>query len=358
MDIHSFLQVAPHLPADIAVLVRGETGIGKSHLIHQIGSFLQLPVIDRRLSQMTEGDIIGLPCLKDGTTKFLPVDWIKIASQRPVLLFLDEINRASLEVQQAVFQLVLDRELNGLRLHPETRVYTAINNGMSYQVNNMDPALLRRFWTVDLEPTVKDWLAWAKSSDDMEPVIISFISENSQFLQTSSEERHRNGKIFPTPASWHRFSKCIKHLKCDLNQYKGSNIPDHVYHLCIGFVGMESTLAFCDYIERFELQINVDDILNDWETHRERLSKLRNETVIDIMNKMIRRADIGPSWSLEQSKNATNFIKSYSKEIQVSFFNKVMDCGNVETVMRVHKFIGADIVDIINDSEALFFRQA
>ena len=156
-----------------------------------IGSVLQLPVIDRRLSQMTEGDIIGLPCLKDGTTKFLPVDWIKIASQRPVLLFLDEINRASLEVQQAVFQLVLDRELNGLRLHPETRVYTAVNNGMSYQVNNMDPALLRRFWTVDLEPTVKDWLAWAKLSDDMDPVIISFISENSQFLQTSSEERHR-----------------------------------------------------------------------------------------------------------------------------------------------------------------------
>ena len=64
---------------------------------------------------------------------------------------------------------------------------------------------------------------------------------------------------------------------------------------CIGFVGTESTLAFGDYIERFELQINIDDILNDWETHRERLSKLRNETVIDIMNKNGSTADIGPS---------------------------------------------------------------
>ena len=200
MNIHSFLQVAPHLPPDITVLVRGETGNWQVPSHSSDWFFLQLPVIDRRLSQMTEGDIIGLPCLKDGTTKFLPVDWIKMASQRPVLLFLDEINRASLEVQQVVFQLVLDRELNGLRLHPETRVYTAVNNGISYQVNNMDPALLRRFWTVDLEPTVKDWLAWAKSSDDIDPVIISFISENSQFLQTSSEERHRDGKIFPTPA--------------------------------------------------------------------------------------------------------------------------------------------------------------
>ena len=40
----------------------------------------------------------------------------------------------------------------------------------------------------------------------------------------------------------------------------------------LSLVGMESTLAFCDYIERFELQINIDDILNDWETHREHLS--------------------------------------------------------------------------------------
>ena len=114
-------------------------------------------------------------------------------------------------------------------------------------------------------------------------------------------------KYFQHRPSWHRFSKCIKHLKCNLNQYKGSNIPDHVHHLCIGFVGTESTLALCDYIERFELQINIDDILNDWETHRERLSKLRNETVIDIMNK---NGSTGRRWSkLEFGpiRNATNF---------------------------------------------------
>ena len=37
---------------------------------------------------MTEGDIIGLPSLEDGTTRFVPVDWVVKASNEPVVLFL------------------------------------------------------------------------------------------------------------------------------------------------------------------------------------------------------------------------------------------------------------------------------
>ena len=77
MDIKTFKTLVPKLPANISVLVTGPTGVGKSDIFHQIGGELNLPVIDRRLSQMTEGDIIGLPSLEDGTTKFIPVDWIE-----------------------------------------------------------------------------------------------------------------------------------------------------------------------------------------------------------------------------------------------------------------------------------------
>ena len=354
MDIRSFLQVSPHLPSDIAVLVRGETGIGKSHIIHQIGVYLQLPVIDRRLSQMTEGDIIGLPSLQDNTTKFLPVDWIKQASQHPVLLFLDELNRASLEVQQAVFQLVLDREINGVKLHPKTRVFTAINSGVHYQVNQMDPALLRRFWTIDLEPTVQDWINWAEKTPEMDAMMVSFIQDNPHFLQFSSNERHGNNKIFPTPASWHRFSRSLQHLNCSLEKYKGGSIPDHVYHLGTGFVGMESTLALCDYIERFQIQIRVENILDNWLQDKERLSNLSNEVVVDLIEKLVKNATHKLTWSSQQAKNTCDFIRCYSSELQVSFFNKIMDCGNLNTVMVVHKHMGKEVVDLVNNSSLLF----
>ena len=35
ISIQSFLKVAPNLPANIAVLMRGPTGIGKSHLANR-----------------------------------------------------------------------------------------------------------------------------------------------------------------------------------------------------------------------------------------------------------------------------------------------------------------------------------
>ena len=91
MDINTFVQVISKLPPQIAVLAKGPTGIGKSHIVHQIGDRLDMEVIDRRLSQMTEGDIIGLPELVDGVTRFAPIDWFVRACNEPVILFFDEL---------------------------------------------------------------------------------------------------------------------------------------------------------------------------------------------------------------------------------------------------------------------------
>ena len=66
MDIKTFKTIVPKLPPHIAVLVTGATGIGKSDIFHQIADTIGLEIIDRRLSQMTEGDIIGLPSLEGG----------------------------------------------------------------------------------------------------------------------------------------------------------------------------------------------------------------------------------------------------------------------------------------------------
>ena len=75
MDINTFVKVVSKLPPEISVLVRGPTGIGKSQIFKTVASEIELSdgtvgcaVIDRRLAQMTEGDIIGLPELVDGVT--------------------------------------------------------------------------------------------------------------------------------------------------------------------------------------------------------------------------------------------------------------------------------------------------
>ena len=352
MDIKTFKTLVPKLPSNISVLVTGPTGVGKSDIFHQIGNELGLPVIDRRLSQMTEGDIIGLPSLEDGTTKFIPVDWVMRASQQPVCLFLDEINRATVEVQQCAFQLVLDREINGVKLHPETRIYAAINEGGNYQVNDMGPALVRRFWKVDLEPTVDDWLEWARNSDDVDNLFCEYIHNNPKHLNHTGE--FEPGKVYPNPASWHRLARSLNHINwAPSNIIDNTQVPEGFYSLCLGFVGVEASSSFVSFLEKYEMQFRAEDVLDDYNEKKAKLLKLSNDKVNEMIEKMEDHAKRSEeSWTVDQAHSACEFVRSFSGEMQVDFFNRIMDCGNLETVMRVHKIIGREIVDLINSAKA------
>jgi MoxR-like ATPase len=109
MKIRTFLELAPKLSPQTSILLRANHGIGKSQLVRHLAKKMGLPVIDRRLSQLTEGDIIGLPSTDGDVTRFNPPDWYKRACDEAVVLFLDELNRATPEVMQTAFQIVLDR---------------------------------------------------------------------------------------------------------------------------------------------------------------------------------------------------------------------------------------------------------
>ena len=134
MDIKTFKTVAGKLPAEMAILMRGPTGVGKSFLGKAIADEKELPFIDVRLSVMSEGDVAGYPDIEGmketGVMTFCMPSWFVRATREPVVLMLDEMNRALPGVQQAAFQLILDRELRragdrlvvrGRRLRHSTR---------------------------------------------------------------------------------------------------------------------------------------------------------------------------------------------------------------------------------------------
>ena len=82
IDFKGFLAVVPHVVnARFPVLMRGRHGIGKSQVVYQLAKSLNLPVVERRASQMTEGDLIGLPSINanNATTNWNPPNWFKFA---------------------------------------------------------------------------------------------------------------------------------------------------------------------------------------------------------------------------------------------------------------------------------------
>jgi hypothetical protein len=354
MEITTFTTVATNLPASQSVLIRGPHGIGKSALVNQIAQNATLldgtvgmPLIDRRLAQMTEGDIIGLPEMKDGVTRFCPVDWLLRACREPVVLFLDEINRATVEVQQCAFQLVLDRELNGHRLHPETRIFCAVNASPEYQVNEMDPALLDRFWVVDLEPSVDDWISWAQTNE-VDSVLIDFVRHYPAHLRHTAAIEP--GKIYPSPRSYEKLDIALSSVGWEPSTLAGQTIPQGFYALSSGFLGTEASIAFRDFVKNYEAQVSAEDILNSWKKNKSRVSDLSTDKHNAIIEKIIDHCKSN-EWTASQTKNACDFARTLSGEIVVSFFNSVMETGNVPNIRAVHKLIGMLVVETVTAAE-------
>ena len=87
-DFATFLSTVPAiLDARLPVLVRGRHGVGKSEVVYMIAKQRGLPVVERRASQMTEGDLLGLPDtadLSDGrkATTWNAPDWLVTSLHR------------------------------------------------------------------------------------------------------------------------------------------------------------------------------------------------------------------------------------------------------------------------------------
>ncbi len=281
MDFKSFIETAKLLPVNNSVLIRGRHGIGKSQCVYQLAEeYFKLPVMERRISQITEGDLIGLPFkiepiasksndIRGACTSFLPLDWFVACMEKPHVIFLDEIDRGSYEVQQAVFELILDRSIQGRKVHKDCRIYAAINGGIhgaQYNVNAMDPAMSDRFFTVDLEPTVQDWLDWGLKGDRILTKILDFVQiEGSNHLEFRGELE--SSKIYPSRRSWAKFNDTLITLPEILEDPKSDRSYSLLTNIGSGFLGIEATSAFLRFLTD-EKTYSAEDIFDKFAEHR------------------------------------------------------------------------------------------
>jgi midasin (ATPase involved in ribosome maturation) len=257
VDFKTFSSIVNHVTAvRKPVLLRGRHGIGKSTVVYQYADKIGMPVVERRASQMTEGDLVGLPVVDDNSTKFNPPDWFKTACDEPVVLFLDEVDRATLEVRQGIFELTDSRKLNGHKLHEGTLVFAAVNggeHGAQYQVGEMDPAELDRWTVFDLEPSTEDWLAWAKDTG-ISDITWDFINTNRVHLEHSDD--FEPNKVYPSRRSWERLDECLRQAKL-LEEASPA-----LYSLAAAFVGFEAAVTFNDFVQNYDRQVTIEDILD------------------------------------------------------------------------------------------------
>lgn len=277
VDFATFHNVADFiLDARLPILIRGRHGVGKSEVVYQIGKDRGVPVVERRASQMTEGDLLGLPDatdLADGrrATTWNAPDWLVQACTEAVVLFLDEIDRATLEVRQGIFELTDSRKINGWKLHPDTIIIAAVNggeHGAQYQVGEMDPAELDRWTVFDVEPSVEDWLKWAK--DNVATLVWDFINHNHSHLE--HKDNFEPNKVYPSRRSWKRFNDTGNIAGI----FKEGADDKMIYHLANSFLGFEAASAFRDFAVNYSFAVTVEQLLYEGD-----FSKVKNWKIND-----------------------------------------------------------------------------
>lgn len=358
MDAKTLVEILNILPPSQAVLIRGDFGLGKSELVHQLAVRKAKTLIDVRASTMQEGDTVGYPDLErikeTGVSSFALPSWYVAACEEPCILFLDELNRGLIGVMNSLFQVVLDRELgNGPDgrprcLHPETQVIAAINVGSDYTVNEMDPALLSRFATYDFKPTVHDWLEWAEGRVDS--LIIDFIRNHPEHLRPTRAVEP--GRVCPNQRAWVRLNDALSHAGIRLSEL-GGNCPPILYPLASGFIGVEASAALKAFVDSYESVIHAEDILNKWDKALSaRIESANNEARLTLIEK-IKNHCAANEWTVSQIGNVQKFFKLLTGEQKFALHTAVMSTGNVKNVAPYHALVKNEIMPIITAAAAM-----
>jgi MoxR-like ATPase len=259
-------------PTDQNLMLVGNHGIGKSEILTEYFSGKGMKVVPLFLGQMSDpGDLIGIPNRNNttGKTEFMPPYWFPLDG-KPIVLFLDELNRARPEVLQTIMDLALNRTLAGRKLPDGSRIISAVNDGDQYQLTDLDPALVSRFNVVTFRPTTQEWLLWADKVG-VDARVRDFIRENPIWLDKNPDAKEgADTGLDKTPdrRAWKRVSDVLKaaqDITPIITKAISSIVGPKAASALVGSVSAKKILSGREVLQNFEKHLPT---LKGYELHQ------------------------------------------------------------------------------------------
>lgn len=298
------LEILELTPASQNIMLVGRHGIGKSEILTQFFTERKMKVVALFLGQMSDpGDLIGLPNKKGEKTDFLPPYWWPEDGQ-PIVLFLDELNRARPEVLQTIMDLALNRKLAGRLLPEGSRIISAVNAGEEYQLTDLDPALVSRFNIYNFRPTVNEWLLWAER-EKLDYRVIQFIQNEGVWLD--GNEGQKTGidtglDKLPDRRAWKKVSDVIVGHE-DLGELHKK--------LIAGIVGPAATSRFFGSITGNKV-LSGTEVLLEFAKNKLTLSKYKLHQLAIVNDGVFRFLEAGEIRTEQEKTVADNLVAYYT----------------------------------------------
>ena len=237
------------IESGVAVFLHGPSSEGKSARVKQIDPTCEIIYLRNATPDSLNGKSV-YDSVK-GEMVDIPPTWLKKLQSkcekepdRLHVVFFDEITNALPSIQGIAFNIVLDREVNGIWQLPENARIVAAGNDMkdSLAANQLAEPLFNRFAHVYIKTTTESWLKWA-SEHNIHPAIYSYIAfKNGETLRSKYNGETPNAD----PRKWEMASKMLY----------STGSPEMLRAL----VGEDITrefVAFCN-----QQVITLDDVVN------------------------------------------------------------------------------------------------
>ncbi|WP_309296912.1 ATP-binding protein [Levilactobacillus humaensis] len=223
----------------------GEAGIGKSALVADLARQRDAKLFTTVVSLVEKGDLVipvppltsdsfvqtadygSLADVQFGYSHTL-VAMIRYAQEHPqqeIIWFLDEFNRGTQAVQSELMNLVLQRQINTLKLPQQVHLVLAENPDATmagfeqshYGVTPGDAAIADRTTRLILTADSDSWLEWATTetagSPRLTPLVTDYVAENPADLHlVASGTAMADDDLQPTPRAWERVSDALREL--------------------------------------------------------------------------------------------------------------------------------------------------
>lgn len=184
------------------LLVEGSPGIGKSEIIVQACKACSTDFMIAHPVTSDPTDYKGLPGIVNGQAEFLPYGELRrlIDAKAPLVCFVDDLGQGSQAVQAALMQLVLAREINGVKISDKVVFIAATNRRADNAgVSGLITPLRSRFRsTVELVPDAKEVASYLLSKGA--PIeLCAFLNLRPAMVNTFDQKTAREGKPFACP---------------------------------------------------------------------------------------------------------------------------------------------------------------
>lgn len=207
-----------HAQRGIPCGIVGAPGVGKSDIVAQVAKNVDLPLVVMNAANKEPSDFSGLPTFTthtDGQTKV--VEWAKMKAfmtEQPMVLFLDELFQAPVQVQNVVAPIILENRVDDIRLPEGSWVAFASNRIEDKAGTNRVPSHLPNRCTIYYGPdaNIDDWSAWALDQGDIMIEVVQFLRMRSNLLHDFDPARLVNA----TPRQWAAVGRMLNDLPEDL----------------------------------------------------------------------------------------------------------------------------------------------